>query len=137
MFASRRSVGIVLERCIALIKFALLTLKLVTGESLDSVNETGEPIKNKKSNENEINQKAYYTMEVLDETLEGNYVYIVDEPESEHEGEDVMVYGNVEGEIFGENELQVEVQMMEEQRTDVKGKQILSEHPHVKVNEQS
>lgn len=85
-----------------------MTLKLVTGESLDSVNETGEPIKNKKSNENEINQKAYYTMEVLDETLEGNYVYIVDEPESEHEGEDVMVYGNVEGEIFGENELQVE-----------------------------
>lgn len=76
-------------------------------------------------------------MDVLDETLEGNYVYIVDEPESEHEGEDVMVYGNVEGEIFGENELQVEVQMMEEQRTDVKGKQILSEHPHVKVNEQS
>lgn len=49
----------------------LCVVDLEIGESLDSVNEIGEPVNNKKANRKEMYQKAYCVLDVFDKNLQG------------------------------------------------------------------
>lgn len=72
---------------------------------MDSINETCEWDKIQETNQQEIDRKAYYVVDIFYENLQGNNIYIVDELESQHDEEDVMVEENVEG----KNEKHVEM----------------------------